>query len=803
MYDFLQDVRFGVRMLAKSPVLVAVAAVSLAMGIVANTTTFAVANGFLFAPWPFEDQDELLMIWEIHQKDNDDQAVSPGNFLDYRARATVFEDLIAYDVLPANLTGGDEPERVQLVPMSPKTFSLLGRNPVLGRDFEEREGVSGEGKVVILSHPFWKRSFGQDRAVLGKTVTLDGEPYTVVGVTAEDFDFIPADVDIFRPTSWEDRREDRERALIVIGRLKPGRSREEAQAEVETISAQLAKEHPETNEGYHARAIGLRDYFPGPTDTWLMYILLTVSGFVLLIACANIANLLLARAESRQREVAVRTALGAGRSRILRQLLTESVLLALLGGGLGTLLSVYTIRWVSASMPAMLPRSFMPELDGTVLLYTLALSMLAGIVFGVAPALHTFGDDLREALGENSRGGTTTRKRNRLRSAFVVAELAAALALLIGSGALLNIFQKFVMSSPGFEVEGVLTAQLTASENRHPGNSDLRLFYREVLRRLSETPGIESVAAMSQLPRSRAESRTKFVIDGRPTPRYNEEPESGWQSVNAAYFDALGVPVLSGRSVAGSDLEDSAPVAVVNESFVETFFPGEDPIGKGLTVMGKSRRIVGVSKNIYQTRMPERGAKIGPVLYLPMEQEPVRSMSFAMRVQGEPSALATRVRGAVWEVDPDQPVSAVQPLTEHIKTELAGPRILLIVLSVFGGMALLLSAIGVYGVMAHGVAQKTREIGIRMALGAGQGEVLRLVTFQGLRLLVLGFAIGAPFAFALTRAVRAAFSSSVSVASPELVLAVIATLGFVAALATYLPARRASRLQPVRALSTE
>jgi putative ABC transport system permease protein len=802
MYDFLQDVRYGIRMLAKSPVLVAVAAVSLAMGIVANTTTFAVANGFLFAPWPFEDQDELMLVWEIHQKDDDEQAVSPGNFLDYRERTTVFEDLVAYDIVPANLTGGEEPERVRLVPTSPKTFPLLGREPVLGRDFEEGEGVAGQGSVVILSHPFWKRYFGQDRAVLGRTVTLDGKPFTVVGVMPEDFDFLPADVDIFRPTSWADRREDRERTLLLIGRLKPGRSREEAQAEVETISAQLAKEHPETNEGYHARVMGMRDYFPGPTDTWLMYILLTVAGFVLLIACANIANLLLARAESRQREVAVRTALGAGRSRILRQLLTESVLLALLGGVLGTVLSVYTIRWVSESMPAMLPRSFMPELDAAVLLYTLALSMLAGIVFGVAPALHTFGD-LREALGENSRGGTTTRKRNRLRSAFVVTELAAALALLIGAGALLNIFQKFVMANPGFEVKGVLTAQLTASENRHPDNADLRIFYREVIRRLGETPGIESVAAMAQLPRSRAESRTKFTIDGRPTPRYNEEPETGWQSVNAAYFEALGVPVLSGRSIAGADLEDSAPVAVVNESFVETFFPEEDPIGKGLTVMGKSRRIVGVSKNIYQTRMPERGAKIGPVLYLPMEQEPVRSMSFAMRVRGEPTSFASGVRAAVWAVDPEQPVSAVQPLTDHIATELAGPNILLIVLSVFGSMALLLSAIGVYGVMAHGVAQKTREIGIRMALGAGATDVVRLVTFQGLRLLALGFVLGAPFAFALTRAVRAAFSSSVSVASPELVLAVTAVLAFVAALATYLPARRASRLQPVRALSTE
>ncbi len=802
MHDFLLDVRYGVRMLAKTPVVAAVASASLAMGIAANTTTFAVANGFLFAPFPYQDPEELVLISEVHAKSTDDEWTSPGNFLDYRERATVFENLIAYDVLPANLTGGEEPERVRLVKMSPETFSVLGRSPMLGRSFEDKEGVAGAGSVVVLSHPFWQSYFAANRSILGKSVTIDGKSFAVVGVMREDFDFLPADVDLFVPTNWEDRSFDRERRVLVMGRLKEGRTAEEAEAEIAAISSQLEVEHPEENEGYHSRTIPLRDYFPGRTDTLLMYILLTVSGFVLLIACANIANLLLARAEVRQREVAVRTALGAGRSRILRQLLTESVLLALMGGALGSLLSFYSVRWVRASMPAQLPVSFLPEIDRTVLLYTLATSMLAGMIFGIAPALHTFADDLREALGESTRGGTATRKRNRLRNAFVVAEIGAALALLIGSGALLNIFREFVLTDPGFDVNGILTAQLTVSEDRHPDDAAVQRFYRDVTRRLSEIPGVRGVAVMNELPRSRGSAATEFVIEGRAAPQRNQEPVAGLQAINDQYFTTLGVPIRQGRGITEVDREDTEAVAVVNESFVETFFPGEDPLGKRLVVTGKPRRIVGVSQNIYQSRMPEDSGKLGAVIYLPMEQQPARSKSVALRVEGEPAALADALRSAVWAVDPAQPVSTVQSLTQHIATELAGPNILLVVLSIFAATAILLSAIGIYGVMAHGVAQKTREIGIRMALGAAGSDVVGLVTRQGMRLAFLGLALGAPFAFILTRLVGSTFVTT-SGATPELVLNVIAVLASVAFVATYLPARRASRIQPVRALSTE
>jgi len=800
MTDFIQDIRYGLRMMVKAPVVMAVAAVSLAVGIAANTVTFSVVNGFFFKPFPYAEQDRLVVVYENHQKNLDDEGASPANYLDWRERSTVFEELIAYEIVRANLTGGDEPERVRLVNTSPETFGMMGRQPFIGRDFDTDEG--SRGGVVILSFPFWQRYFGEEAAILGDEITVDGVPHTVIGVMPEDFDFIPANVDVYRPTDWTHSRDDRDgRSLLVMGRLVEGRGIEEAQAELEAVASQLETEYPDANAGYGVHAIPLRELFPGPTDTMLMYILMAVAGFVLLIACANIANLLLARAEGRQREIAVRTAMGAGRARILRQLLTESVLLAIVGGALGTLLSIYGVRGVASGMPAELPRSFMPVLDATVLMYTLAISMLAGIVFGIAPALHSFAGDLRESLGE-TRGGTASRQRNRLRSAFVVIEIAAALALLVGGGVLLGIFTELVNRSPGFESKGVLTAQLTVSEDRYPSDADVFRFYEEAIRRLEEVSGIETVAAMNDLPRSRGVSNTEFTIDGREQPLVNEEPTADWQSVNPEYFSALGVPVSSGRALSDTDRTDTQLVTVVNERFVEVFLPDEEPLGTQITVLGASRQIVGVSKNVFQTRMPREGGKIGPALYLPMAQKPVRNMSLAMRASGEPAALASAVRAAIWKVDPAQPVTAIQTLDEHIATQLSGPRIISFVLALFGAAALMLSAIGIYGVMAHSVAQRTREIGIRMALGAAGKDVVKLVTRQGMSLAAIGLGVGAPLAYAMVRAIQTMFLAT-DMIDPKLIVGVTLTLAAVAFTATFLPALRASRVQPTRALQTE
>lgn len=803
MSDFLQDLRYGLRMLGKAPVVMAVAAISLAFGISANTVTFSVANGFMFAPFPYENQHELVAVYENHRKNIDDyETVSAANYFDWRERTTVFEDLVAYDVIPANLTGGDHPDRVNLVLMPPETFAMLGQEPILGRDFDRSEGTAGD--VVVLSHTFWHQYFAASPDVLGSQVTLDGEPHTVIGVMGEGFDFIPANVDVFRPTDWSDRREERDnRSLVVMGRLRDGRTVEQARAELEAIASQLELEHPEANAGYGVYVVGLREMFPGPTDTTLMYILMTVAGFVLIIACANIANLLLARAEDRQREIAVRTAMGAGRIRILRQLLTESVLLAIIGGALGTFFSVYGVRWVATAMPAEIPRSLTPQLDATVLAYTLGLSMLAGILFGIAPALHSFGEDIREALGENSRGGTATKKRNRLRSSFVVAELAAALALLVGGGVLMSAFDALVEEDTGFEVEGVLTAALTVSEDRYPDDAGVTRFYQDIIRELEAAFGEGSVATMLQLPRSRGVAYTDFTLDAHETPQANDEPTTDWQAVNHAYFTALGVPITSGRGFEASDRADTQSVVVVNQRFVDVFLPDEDVLGQQVTILGASRRIVGISNNVFQTRMPREGGALGPIVYVPMAQHPMRSMSLAMRVSGDPATLAPMVRSAIGAVDPDQPVTAIQTLVEHIDTQLAGPRTISVVLGVFGISALLLSAIGIYGVMAHSVVQRRREIGIRMALGAARNNVVGLVTRQGLRLAVIGLAIGAPIAFAIVRAIQSLVFSGDDAIDWTLVATVTGTLIVVAVLATFLPAMSASRIHPVRALQSE
>ena len=801
MLDFVQDLRYGLRMMTKTPVVILVAVASLAVGISANTVTFSVANGFFFKPFPYHNQDELVLVFENYRKDGEDQQVSPANFLDWRERSTVFESLIAYGDAPANLTGGEAPERVRLVTASVDIFELLGREPFLGRGFRSEDAA--EGGVVILSNSFWQQQFSSERGVLGSEIVLDGKPYNIIGVMPEDFDIVPANVDLYRPTTWQERINDRtERSLLVMGRLAPGRTVDEAQAELSAIATQLESEYPDDNTGMGARALTLRELFPGPTDTTLMYILLTVAGFVLLIACANIANLLLARAEGRQREVAVRTAMGAGRGRILRQLLTESILLATVSALLGTFLSVYGVRFVATAMPAQLPRAFTPTLDANVLLYTLAAALLAGIIFGIAPALHSFGDDIRESLGENGRGGTATRKRNRLRSSFVVAELAAALALLVGGGVLMTIFDRLIEQSPGFDPNGVLTLQLTASEDRYPEDADVNRFYEDVVSQLSELARVQSVAAMVDLPRSRGVGRIDFTIDGRELPEASGAPTSSWQSVSTSYFEALGVPIVSGRGLSASDRADTERVVVVNESFVDSFFSEEEPLSRHLTIRGTPRRIVGVSANVFQTRMPSEGGKIGPMLYLPMGQQPARNMSLAMRVSGEPDSLAPEVRQAVWAVDPDQPVSSIQTLEEHIATMLSGPRIISLILGVFGGVALLLSSMGIYGVMSHSVVQRRREIGIRMALGAGGDDVVKMVTRQGMKLAGIGVVVGAPLAYAIVRSIRSMLFTDDAISLPFIFTAT-AVLVAAAFAATYLPALRASRLHPVKALQTE
>jgi putative ABC transport system permease protein len=801
MITLLQDVRFGLRMMAKSPVVTVVAVLSLALGIAANVSMFSILNSFLFEALPYESPEELVVL-RTHRVGDDLElmgGVSAPNFRDLVAGTEGIASAVLYTTERANLTGLDVPEQLTVVVTLPTLFEVYGVQPAIGRGFRPEEGVGGAGDVVVLEHDYWQRRFLGDPDVLGRAITLDGSPYTVVGVMGADFDMIPANIHAFRPSDFADRENRDTRGMLGFARLAAGVTPERLQLQFDGLSERLAAEYPEANRGMTFRAQILREFFPGPTDTQLLKILTAVTLFGLLIACANIANLLLGRAEERQREVAVRTAMGAGRGRILRQMLTESVVMATVAGVIGTVLSVWVVRWLQTAMPAEMPRAFVPELDATVLVVTLLVSVVAGVAVGLAPAVHSVAGNLRESLGNGARGGTAGRRRKRVRNAFVVGEVAVALALLAGAGFLIQAFDRLANDDPGFDPSGLLTFQVAVLEDRYVDDLDVVLYERELERALGEMPGVEGVAIMSSLPRGRSNPRAAYTIGGRPPVEPSERPTADLQAVNAGYFSTMGIQVRSGRAFGEADREDAAPVVIVSEALAALEFPGEDPIGRQITVDGSSRTIVGVAEDITQDRMALAG-RGGEQIYVPLAQAAPRNPSFALRTEGDPAALAADVRQAVWSVEADQPVAEVQTLQAFIDESLAGPRAISLFLMVMGGIALALAAMGIYGVMAHAVAQQQREIGIRMALGAGRGNVVGMITRSGLSLVALGVVGGLPLAFLMFRGTLTAldlFESELGFFYPA---ALAGALVVVAVLATIVPARRASGVAPVSAL---
>jgi putative ABC transport system permease protein len=765
-------------MMAKSPVVTGVAVLSLALGVAANAAMFAILNSFLIEPLPYTDQHEIVMFRTLRTGESIEMAggTSVPNFRDLVAASRSLDAATTYTMERSNLTGLEVPEQLTVVVATPSIFDVFGVPPALGRGFRPEEGVEGAGRVVVLEHDYWQTRFLADRDVLGRTVTLDGEAHTIVGVMPEAFDMLPANVHAFRPSDFDDRLETRSsRGMMAVGRLLDDATPEQLGAEVEGTAARLQAEFPESNRGVEFRVQTLREFFPGPTDTQLLKILTAVTLFGLLIACANIANLLLSRAEERQREVSVRTALGAGRGRILRQMLTESVVMGATAGVIGSVLSIWVVRWLQTAMPAELPAALTPKLDPEVLGVTLLVSLLAGVAFGLAPAVHSVGGSLRESLG-GARGGTAGRGRKRMRSVFVVGEVAVALALLSGAGFLIQAFDRL------------------ANED-----TDVVAYERELVAALEQIPGVEGVALMSSLPRGRSNPQVPYTIDGRPAPEPTEQPTAGLQSVNAEYFRTLDVELLQGRSLVDTDRQDAERVAVVSASFAAREFPNEEPIGQRVTVREESWGIVGVVENISQERMALAG-RAGEQIYLPIEQAPIRNPSFAVRVEGDPGAVAGDVRRAIWSVEGDQPIADFQTLEAFINESLAGPRSISAFLMAMGAIALALAAMGIYGVMAHSVTQQQREIGIRMALGASRGTVVGMVARSGLLLVGIGLAAGVPLAYLMLRSTMTGlglFETDIQFWVPG---ALAATLVAVAVVATVVPAGRASGVAPVSAL---
>jgi putative ABC transport system permease protein len=804
MSTLLQDLKFGIRMLWKTPVISSVAGLSLALGIAAATAMLALASAFWLEPLPFGDQEGLVMIRELRHGESIDMAAAASvpNFRDWRDSATNLSSMTALTIRTANVTGVEMPEEVQIAVGTPNLFEVLQLQPAQGRAFRPEEGAPGIGDVVVITHRYWEQHFNEDPEALGHLLTLDGTPYTVIGIMPEDFEMLPALVEVFRVTDLMGEEERGSKGWMVFGRLQPEATVEQARSEITSIAERLETEYPDSNRGWGVLVQPAREWFPGPTDAKLVLLLIAVSLFGVAIACANVANLLLGKAETRMKEIGVRIAIGAGRARIVRQLLTESVMLGLAGGGVGTLMAVYVIRGLNAAMPAELPQAFRPSLDVPTLLITVGMAVGAGILFGLAPALHAIRGNLKDSLGDGSRGGTASRSRKRLRNGFVVGQIAVALALLTGAGELREAMNALVFADSGFRTDGLLTFQLTLPEYKYAEASDRLIFAEEMISGLETTPGVEGVAVMASLPRGRENVNSFFQIEGREVEDMNERPRTNWQSVNPAYFSTLEIPHLSGRLFEIGDREDATLVAVVSQEFARRFFPDEEVFGNRIDIQGAYREIVGVVGNIMQRRVPLDGL-VEPGVYLPMAQNPLRNPAVAVRTSGGPTALVPDVRTAIRSIDADQPITMVRSMEEHIASEVAAMSFLVLFVSALGILALFLSAIGIFGVMAHSVLQERREMGIRLALGARSGQLVGMVTRRGLTLSAVGLCLGIPLAFAIHRAVMSALSLFDADLGYGMALTAGGLLVGVAILASYLPARSAASVQPTQALSLE
>ncbi len=820
MGTLTQDVRYALRMLWKTPVVSAIAAISLALGIAATASTMAMADGFIFSQVPWDDGDEIVSV----TMRNPTRGVTTGGGLSAATFAAIddsdlFAELALYTTSLANISEeGLDPEQVQHLTASPEFLDITRASPMVGRSFTERDAVEGAVPTVVLMHPFWERRYGADPSVVGRSMRMAGLTRTIVGVMPEDFELIPANVQVISPANFADQIDDHRRRFLGVGRLESGITTERANAEIATLQAGVASStDPTLYEGWDVQVEYFSDTFPGPTDRRLIQILLAVSLFGLMIACANVANLLLGRAEQRQREVSVRTALGAGRDRILRQLLTESVVLAALAGAMGLALSRVLVGWFEVGMPAELPRSLYPELSAPVLILSCVVTLGAGVLFGLAPALHAVKGELRDTL-TGARGGTAGRGRRRVRNAFVISEFAVALALLTGAGILVKAFQTISSGDSGFDAAGVMTFFVSPSNERYPDTPSLQALQRDALDALEARPEIARASLMSQLPRSRAAQVTFYDIDGHEPPARPSDFEANWIVASTGFAETLDVPMEQGRFFTDADGPETLPVAVISRAFADRHFADEDPIGQTLRLTRDQtgpaadggRRIVGVIGDLPQQRL-ELNARPTPTVYVSADQTTLRTAAFAVEAASGPGGamagdaeLARAAREAILSVDPGLPAGSMKTLETHVEEQLAGPTMIGVFVAGIGGIALLLAALGIYGVMAHSVVQRTREIGIRMAMGAERGTVVGMVARSGFSLVLVGMLAGMPIAWLMFRLIQSALGELTGVLSPlPPFLFVTAVLISVASIATLLPALRASRIRPARALGEE
>ena len=802
-----RDIRYGIRNLLKRPGFTLVAVATLALGIGANTAIFSVVNTVLFRPLPYEKPDQLVI--PIETSSGQPIGTSYSNFVDWRNQNTVFENVAALRTRESfNLTGAGESERLQGRLVSANFLASLHVKPIRGRDFLTEDDRPGATPVVLLSQGLWARRFGSDENIIGKQLTLNGQTFTVVGITPANFEF-GSEADVSVPIGLSAERfklRGKDPGINAVARLREGVSIEQAQAELNTIAARLEAQYPESNTGRRVRVESLRENVVGDIRPTL-WTLLGAVGFVLLIACANVANLLLTRSTARHKEIAIRTALGAARFRIVRQLLTESVLLAIAGGTAGLVLAIWATYVLTSYIPAGIPRIREISIDASVLIFTLGATLLTGALFGLAPALHSSNPNLTEMLKEGERNSST--RRNRTGNLLVVSEVALTLVLLIGAGLLVKSFWRLSQVNPGFNSQKLLTMQISVSAGAEEGRR-VATFLDDIQQRVHTLPGVESVSVSNGLPFEGA-NQPPFIIEGQTPPEPGREPSGILYITSPGYLETMGISLVRGRSFSSLDTPDTPQVALIDEVFARQHFLNEDPLGQRLKLAvpgSESHEIIGVVRHVEHFGLDVQ-APAQAELYFDFNQLPlavlpryVRRVNLLVRTNSEASSLAAPVRSQISALDKDQAVFNVRTMEQMLSQSVAARRFSMILLGVFAALALILAAVGIYGVISYSVAQRTREVGIRMALGAQVMDVLKLVVRDGLRLVTIGVAIGLAGALMLTRLMSTLLFA---VTPTDLFTYTTVALGLfgVALLACYLPARRATKVDPLVALRYE
>ncbi|MGH9934665.1 MAG: ABC transporter permease, partial [Blastocatellia bacterium] len=797
MGHLLNDLRYGARMLLKKPGFTLIAILTLALGIGANTAIFSVVNAVLLRPLRYSAPDRLAQVWQNFPQSGANQVtISAPEFLDYKDQNRVFERMAAFRPQGFTLTSGGEPERILGARVSADLFPLLGVAPALGRAFLPEEDQLGGPRAVILSHGFWQRRFGSDTALIGKSLTLDGESFTVVGVMPPGFQFppqslqnelwanVPFDANDLNRRGW--------RPLGVIARLKSGVSADQANAELKAIAARFPVSGPVPG----AYMVPLQEQVVGRVRRALLILFGAVS-FVLLIACANVANLSLSQAAARQREMAVRAAVGASRARLIRQLLVESLPLALLGGGAGLLLAMWIVELLVSANPNNIPRTNEIGIDLRVLGFTLSVSLLTGVIFGLAPAWQLSKLDLNESLKEGGRGSSVSFRRFSLRSLLLVSEVALSLALLIGAGLMINSFARLLRVDPGFDPRGVLTMQIALPQSKYSEIQQRAFFFEQALERIRSLPGVQSAGMTSALPLT-GNPDFGFTIEGRTPSAPGEVPQTRWRAISPDYLRTMSIPLRRGRYFTGQDHEKATVVAIINETMARRFWPVEDPLGKRIKLGGPQRpypwmEIVGIVGDVKHDGLD---APVNPEMYMPYAQTPFSQMPAGLRFPpmtlvarggSDHASLATAARAEIKALDKDQPVANIRTLDQLLANSISQQRFYLMLLALFASLSLILAVVGLYGVVSYTVKQRTHEIGVRMAFGARAGDVLRLIIKFGMKLTLIGVVVGLVVALALTRLMKALLFD-VSATDPLTFIVIALLLTGVALLACWIPA---------------